>query len=250
MEYDKMGRLALSGLTMTALLATGHAHAANINHQKTDYQNHNLVINLRNPQRVTSHHTRVYRNHNLYNQMRCSRVYRNRFLYKKIQKQDANTPKQPDIPTVNQSRYQSSARHTAYQAESSTSNFNSRYIERYSQINQILQAEIGGKYAYGGTGSDGFDCSGFTQYVYKHGLHQPLPRTAEAQRQYCATVDSTQARPGDLAFFGDNQASHVGIYIGNDLMVDAQNRGIVIEKVSAPWWHLMNFGRPLVPPND
>ncbi|HEY5474943.1 MAG TPA: C40 family peptidase, partial [Candidatus Limnocylindrales bacterium] len=69
-------------------------------------------------------------------------------------------------------------------------------------------------YIYGGTTTAGFDCSGYTQYVFgKLGVN--LPRTAEAQRQAATPVSNPQ--PGDLIFFG-SPAHHVGIYAGNGKM--------------------------------
>jgi Cell wall-associated hydrolases (invasion-associated proteins) len=76
-------------------------------------------------------------------------------------------------------------------------------------------------YVYGGTTTAGFDCSGYTQYVFgKMGIS--LPRTAEAQRQ--ATTPVSNPQPGDLVFFG-SPAHHVGIYAGNGKMWDSPETG-------------------------
>jgi len=76
-------------------------------------------------------------------------------------------------------------------------------------------------YIYGGTTTAGFDCSGFTQYVFgKVGIS--LPRTAEQQRQFTTPV--TNPQPGDLVFFGA-PASHMGIYAGNGMMWDSPRTG-------------------------
>ncbi|HEX7536956.1 MAG TPA: C40 family peptidase [Dermatophilaceae bacterium] len=76
-------------------------------------------------------------------------------------------------------------------------------------------------YVYGGTTPAGFDCSGYTQYVFgKVGIS--LPRTAEQQRQ--ATTPVTTPQPGDLVFFG-SPAHHVGIYAGNGKMWDSEQTG-------------------------
>lgn len=77
------------------------------------------------------------------------------------------------------------------------------------------------RYVWGGTTTRGFDCSGFTRYVYrKAGVH--LPRTAAAQQR--ATRRVSNPRPGDLVFFG-RPAHHVGIYAGNGKMYDSPRRG-------------------------
>jgi cell wall-associated NlpC family hydrolase len=83
-------------------------------------------------------------------------------------------------------------------------------------------------YVYGGTTTAGFDCSGFTQYVFgKRGIS--LPRTAEAQRQAATPVSNPQ--PGDLVFMG-SPAHHVGIYAGSGMMWDSPRTGQAVTKRS------------------
>ena len=95
-------------------------------------------------------------------------------------------------------------------------------------------------YAYGGTSpSTGFDCSGFTQYVFRQ-IGISLPRTAEDQRQAVTSVSSPQ--PGDLVFFG-SPAYHVGIYAGNGMMWDSPRSGEVVSK-RAIWSSNVTYGRP------
>jgi cell wall-associated NlpC family hydrolase len=95
---------------------------------------------------------------------------------------------------------------------------------RSSGILGIAASLAGIYYVYGGTTTAGFDCSGYTQYVFaKAGIS--LPRTAEAQRQ--ATTPVTNPQPGDLVFFG-NPAHHVGIYAGNGTMWDSQQTGTAV----------------------
>lgn len=95
-------------------------------------------------------------------------------------------------------------------------------------------------YSYGGTSpSTGFDCSGFTQYVFgKVGIS--LPRTAEEQRQVTARVSNPQ--PGDLVFFG-SPAYHVGIYAGNGMMWDSPRSGKAVALRSI-WSSNVTYGRP------
>jgi cell wall-associated NlpC family hydrolase len=94
-------------------------------------------------------------------------------------------------------------------------------------------------YIYGGTTTAGFDCSGFTQYVFnKVGIS--LPRTAEQQRQ--ATTPVTNPRPGDLVFFGI-PAYHEGIYAGNGMMWDSPKTGSAIA-LRAIWSSTATYGRP------
>ena len=85
-----------------------------------------------------------------------------------------------------------------------------------------IAASLGGiPYKWGGTTPAGFDCSGFTGYVYQR-VGKSIPRVAEAQRQ-AATKVSNPA-PGDLIFFG-YPAYHVGIYAGGGKMYDSQRPG-------------------------
>ncbi|USS91319.1 NlpC/P60 family protein [Fructilactobacillus carniphilus] len=89
------------------------------------------------------------------------------------------------------------------------------------------QQHVGTSYAWGGSNPGGFDCSGFTQYVYgQNGVS--LPRTAAAQAAAAQPVSASEAQAGDLVFFNDGSGIyHVGIYQGNGQMLDAQNRGVI-----------------------
>jgi cell wall-associated NlpC family hydrolase len=79
-------------------------------------------------------------------------------------------------------------------------------------------------YIYGGTTTAGFDCSGYTQYVFGQ-IGIKLPRTAEQQRQFATPVSNPV--PGDLVFFGA-PAYHVGIYAGNGKMWDSPQTGSAV----------------------
>jgi cell wall-associated NlpC family hydrolase len=82
-------------------------------------------------------------------------------------------------------------------------------------------------YVWGGTNPrTGFDCSGFTKYVYGQ-LGIGLGRTVADQRDDVKIVSRTQARPGDLVIFGN---SHIGIYLGNGYMIDAPHRHATVQK--------------------
>jgi cell wall-associated NlpC family hydrolase len=95
-------------------------------------------------------------------------------------------------------------------------------------------------YSYGGTTPEtGFDCSGFTSWVFgKVGIS--LPRTAEQQRQAATPVSDPQ--PGDLVFFGA-PAYHVGIYAGGGMMWDSPRSGKAVAK-RAIWSSSATYGRP------
>ena len=94
-------------------------------------------------------------------------------------------------------------------------------------------------YIYGGTTTAGFDCSGYTQYVFaKVGI--TLPRTSEAQQAAATPVSNPQ--PGDLVFFG-SPAGHVGIYAGNGMMWDSPHSGTTTG-LHAVWSSSATYGRP------
>lgn len=77
---------------------------------------------------------------------------------------------------------------------------------------------IGVRYVFGGSSPSGWDCSGFTSWVYRqHGIH--LPHSAGAQARMGKRVSRSEARPGDLAYY----PGHVGIYAGNGMILDAGN---------------------------
>ena len=104
----------------------------------------------------------------------------------------------------------------------------------------IAASLAGIMYRWGGTSPDtGFDCSGFTQYVF-HQVGVNLPRTAEEQRQFATPVSNPQ--PGDLVFFG-TPAYHMGIYAGNGKMWDSPRSGQAVA-LRDIWSTSVTYGRP------
>lgn len=115
----------------------------------------------------------------------------------------------------------------------------------YSKIYSVAKKQLGKRYGWGSTGPSRFDCSGLTSYVYKKGASKKIPRTAQAQYNKYKKVSYAHAKKGDLVFFGGSKhsISHVGLYIGGGKMIDAQNRGVIVESVKAPWWHHVGTAR-------
>lgn len=92
------------------------------------------------------------------------------------------------------------------------------------QIVQMAMQYMGVRYRSGGSSPNGFDCSGFTMYLYGQ-LGYSLPHTATGQYKNCGTyVAKADLQPGDLVFFSDSSHAigHVGIYIGNGEIIHAR----------------------------
>jgi cell wall-associated NlpC family hydrolase len=112
---------------------------------------------------------------------------------------------------------------------------------------------IGTPYRFGGTTpQQGFDCSGFTSYVYREALGLQLPRTANDQFQRAgATVSRDALAAGDLVFFrqGRGRIDHVGIYVGEGRFIHSPSRGgrVRIDTLGSPYWTRIYQGarRPL-----
>lgn len=101
---------------------------------------------------------------------------------------------------------------------------------------------VGYPYVYGGSSPKGFDCSGFTSYVYKH-FGYSLNRSASGQLDNGKAVSMSQLQPGDLVIFkksgtGSKRASHVGLYIGNNQFVHASTSkvGVIISSLSSSYY--------------
>lgn len=116
----------------------------------------------------------------------------------------------------------------------------------YAKIYSQARKQLGKRYVYGAVGPKYFDCSGLSKYVYKKAINKTLPRTAQSQYNKYKKASTSSRKKGDLVFFGGSKRSisHVGIYVGNGKMIDAQNRGVLTEKVASPWWHCVGYCRP------
>jgi uncharacterized protein YgiM (DUF1202 family) len=121
-------------------------------------------------------------------------------------------------------------------SDSSTSNSASKLISYAKKF-------LGKPYVWGAQGPNGFDCSGFTYYVFKNSAGITLPRTSSMQSKYGTYVSKSNLKPGDLLFFdtvGSNNGgvTHCGIYIGNGQMIHAASgQGkVVINNINSSYY--------------
>ena len=108
---------------------------------------------------------------------------------------------------------------------------------------------LGTPYVWGGYSPSGFDCSGFVSYCLTNsGVRNTGRLTAQGLYDICTPVSQSEAQPGDLIFFqgtyNTSGASHVGIYVGNNMMIHCGDP-IHYSNISTSYWqqHFMCFGR-------
>lgn len=107
-----------------------------------------------------------------------------------------------------------------------------------SKMDKVIDTAIGTKYLAGGVSTSGFDCSGFTKYVFdKIGI--TLPHQSASQYQMGTAVSRDNLREGDLVFFNTSGrgVSHVGIYVGEGKFAHAStSRGVTISSLSESYY--------------
>lgn len=93
-----------------------------------------------------------------------------------------------------------------------------------AQMVSFARRYLGGRYVWGGTSlGRGVDCSGYTQAIYRN-FGYSIPRTSRSQAASGRKISASQARPGDLFFYGKGgRINHVGMYIGNGQIIHASN---------------------------
>lgn len=101
---------------------------------------------------------------------------------------------------------------------------------------ELAKEQLGVPYVYGGTSPKGFDCSGFTSFVYKHNGYE-LARMCSGQMAQGVIVSREGLQAGDLIFFGPSMGgvNHVGIYAGDGQVIHAGGKGICYAELDGVW---------------
>lgn len=114
-----------------------------------------------------------------------------------------------------------------------------------SRIQSLIHhalALLGTPYRWGGTGTDGFDCSGLVGYVFRSALGIELPRVSRDMANSGQLVsDRANLTPGDLVFFGTHhgkRVDHVGIYVGEGRFLHAPRTGrdVTVSRLDSGYW--------------
>ena len=104
------------------------------------------------------------------------------------------------------------------------------YATKAQKALSFARTQIGKPYVWGATGPDSYDCSGLTQAAWK-AAGVDIPRVTYDQVNAGTTVPVSSAQPGDLVFFYDD-ITHVGLYIGNGMMIHAPKPGAYVREES------------------
>lgn len=100
-------------------------------------------------------------------------------------------------------------------------------------IVNAVRSKVGAPYGWGAAGPSAFDCSGLTSWAYQQ-AGKTIPRTSQAQANQGQSVSLNALQPGDIiAYYGG--ASHVGIYVGNGMIIDALNSNSPVAERPLHW---------------
>ncbi|MER5340936.1 NlpC/P60 family protein [Streptomyces mirabilis] len=113
---------------------------------------------------------------------------------------------------------------------SGSSTTDSSYTAKADKALAFARTQVGKPYVWGATGPGSYDCSGLTQAAWK-AAGVDLPRTTWDQVNVGTTVPLSDIKPGDLVFFYDD-ISHVGLYVGNGMMIHAPKPGAYVREES------------------
>ncbi|MBM3421830.1 MAG: C40 family peptidase [Chlorobi bacterium] len=107
------------------------------------------------------------------------------------------------------------------------------------QMFSSVRERFGTTYVWGGRSLDGFDCSGFVQYLYEESFQLLMPRTSADMASLGQVVPRRKLQPGDLVFFsnGGRTIDHVGIYMGDNSFAHVStSSGVRIDRLDSRYY--------------
>jgi cell wall-associated NlpC family hydrolase len=109
------------------------------------------------------------------------------------------------------------------------------------EVVRVAQKYKGARYTWGGDSPRGFDCSGFTWYVYKKAAGMDITHGVEEQWRFGRSVGRGEWKPGDIVFFEntfERGLSHVGIFMNGDKFIHAENEqtGVIISSLESEYY--------------
>lgn len=113
-----------------------------------------------------------------------------------------------------------------------------QFIDETAAQKVITEAKkhLGVNYVWGGKTPSGFDCSGFTQYIFRHALGLEIGEWTLPQSQKGERIDVADAKPGDLYFWGEGTPRHVALAIGEDTYIHAPQPGEQVRYNTTSWY--------------
>lgn len=148
--------------------------------------------------------------------------------------------------TVTASSSESTSSAVTPSSSKSSSNSTPAPSKNGGSIVGIAHGLTGVPYRTAGSTPSGFDCSGFTSYVFSQ-AGRSIPRSAAAQYGATSRVSRSQAQPGDLVFFSQGGGiDHVGIYLGGGKFIGSQtSTGVAVASLDSGYWvrYVAGFGR-------
>ncbi|MFC8346181.1 NlpC/P60 family protein [Streptomyces sp. NPDC057280] len=145
-------------------------------------------------------------------------------------KQEEAARKAAELAQQQKAAEQTAAAEQEASTPDSSAPADSSYATKADKALAFARAQVGKPYVWGATGPDSYDCSGLTQAAW-NAAGITLPRTTYDQVNFGTTVSLANAQPGDLVFFYDD-VSHVGLYIGNGMMIHAPKPGAYVREES------------------